>query len=186
MKKYLQFLLVGLILGLFTEAELKLVAGIKPSGFIIAVFAYPVIMTLSYAGSRLLDRLVSSTWRADILHYLAAGFGGLAIEWTLLGNGPGSHAIQLGMFAMWTTFCFGPRILTRDFPAMGKSRKIFWAAFSIVAVLLTAIILLTPNPNARVVITVFGLSGTYIIWSIWLLILAWKTRQSCYKRSITA
>lgn len=173
----LQFLLIGLVLGLFTEVQLKLVAGINPPAFIVALFAYPVIVTVSYAGSRLLDRFVSSTWRGDVLHYAVAGFGGLAIEWVLLGNGPGSNAIQLGMFAMWTTFCFGPRILTRDSPLIKKARGRFWGAFATAAVLLTAVVLLAPSPKAKIVITVLGLSGTYMVWSGWLLILGWRTRQ---------
>lgn len=177
MMKYFQFLSVGLILGLFTEVQLKLIAGINPPAFIVALFAYPVIMTLSYATSRLIDRLVSSTWRGDVLQYLAAGFGGLAIEWGLLGNGPGSNAFQLGMFAMWTTFCFGPRILTRNSPMIKQACRQFWGAFTVAAVLLTATVLLAPDPNAKIVISVLGLSGTYVVWSVWLLLLGWRTRQ---------
>ena len=43
--RYFQFLGIGLILGLFTEVQLKLVAGINPPAFIVALFAYPVIVT---------------------------------------------------------------------------------------------------------------------------------------------
>lgn len=176
MKRYLQFVLIGLVLGLFTEVQLKLIAGINPPAFLVAVFVYPVLVTASFAFSRLLDRLISSTWRGDLLHYAGTGLGGLAIEWVLLGNGPGSNAIQLGMFAMWTTFCFGPRILTRRSPVIERGRRRFWSAFAIAAVLLTAIVLLTPNLKARIVIVVLGLSGTYMVWSGWLLTLAWRTR----------
>ncbi|QDT97802.1 hypothetical protein [Gimesia aquarii] len=178
MKGYFQFLLTGLVLGLFTEAELKLVAGVNPPAFKIALFAYPVIMTISYAGSKLVDHFISSKWRGDILHYIAAGFFGLMVEWTLLGNGPGSNALQIGMFAMWTTFCFGPRILTRNSPVIEKGRRKFGSAFLITAILLTTFILLTPSPKAKIVITVLGLSGTYLIWSLWLLILGWQSTRS--------
>jgi len=178
MTRYLRFLLIGLVLGLFTEIELKLIAGIKPSAFIVAVFAYPVIVSLSYMASRFIDRLVSSTWRADVLHYVGAGLGGLAFEWVLLGNGPGSNAIQLGMFAMWTTFCFGPRVLTRDSRLIEKVSRRFWIAFGIAAAVLTAFVLMASGPDARVVISVLGLSGTYMVWSVWLLILAWRTCES--------
>jgi len=177
MKTYWRFLWIGLILGLFTEFELKLVAGINPPAFIIALFAYPILLSLAYAGSRFLDRFVSSTWKGDVLHYIASGLGGLAIEWGLLGNGPGSNAIQLGMFAMWTTFCFGPRVLTRNAAVIDKARRWFWTAFGIAAVLLTVMALLMPSPEAKLVIVVLSLSGTYLIWSIWLLYLAWKSRR---------
>lgn len=111
MTNLFRFVLIGLVLGLYTEVQFKLIAGIMPSTFIVTVFVYPVIVTLSYVGRRLIDRLILSTWKGDILHYMAAGLGGLGIEWVLLGNGPESNAFQLGMFAMWMTFCFGPRIL---------------------------------------------------------------------------
>jgi len=186
MTKYLRFLLIGLVLGLFTEIELKLIAGIKPSAFIVAVFVYPVIVSLSYLASTFIDRLVSSTWRGDILHYVGAGLGGLAFEWVLLGNGPGSNAIQLGMFAMYTTFCFGPRVLTRDSRLIEKSGRTFWVAFGMAAVVLTAIVLMVPGPGARIVIAVLGLSGTYMVWSGWLLILAWRTRESACVEESTA
>ncbi|QDU11460.1 hypothetical protein [Gimesia aquarii] len=178
MKNYLQFLLTGLILGLFTEVELKLIAGINPSMFITVLFAYRVILTMSYAGSKLLGRFISSQWKGDLLHYSAAGFFGLAIEWILLGNGPGSNSLQLGMFAMWTTFCFGPRILTRDSPAIKKDRRKFWIAFAVAAMLITTVVLLAPHLKAKIVITALALSGTYLIWSIWLLILVWQSNRN--------
>jgi hypothetical protein len=176
MKAYWRFLLTGLILGLFTEFEFKLVAGIKPHTFMIAVLCYPVIVSLAYAGSRFLDRVVSSTWKGDVLHYLASGLGGLAIEWNLLGNGPESNAFQLGMFAMWTTFCYGPRVLTRDSPLIEKAGRRFWQAFGIAAVLITVIVLLAPSPQVKIVLAVVGMSATNMVWSSWLLILGWRTR----------
>lgn len=177
MTTYWRFLFMGLVLGLFTEIQLKLVAGIRPSGFVIALIAYPVIVSLAYAGSRFLDRRVSSTWRGDVVHYLASGLGGLAIEWGLLGNGPSSNAFQLGMFAMWTSFCFGPRVLTRTSLLIAKPKQWFWIVYGIAALVLTTIVVLTPSPNAKLVISVLGLSGTYLVWSIWLLILGWRSRQ---------
>ena len=87
MRRYLHFLLIGLLLGLFTEVQLKLVAGINPPAFLIALAAYPVILSLFYVLSRLIDRWVATGWNGDLLHYALAGFGGLAVEWTLLGNG---------------------------------------------------------------------------------------------------
>lgn len=178
MGQYVRFLLFGLLLGLFTEAELKLVAGIKPQAFWIALAAYPVIVSLAYGLSRLLDRLIAARWRADLVHYALVGIGGLSVEWFLLGNGPGSNAFQPGMFAMWTTFCFGPRVLARPAPGIARAKRAFWVAFSVVAVLLTAAVLLTPDPNARVVVVVLGLSASYIVWSLWLLVMAWRSREA--------
>lgn len=175
--RYLKFLRVGLLLSLFTEFELKIVAGLKPQAFIAAVIAYPVILSGVYWFSRSLDRWVSSLWKADVLHYLAGGFGGLAFEWILLGNGPGSNALQLGMFAMWTTFCFGPRVLTRELPDMARRIRIFWRCYFIAGVILTLVLLAIPDRNAKIVIAVFGLSGTYLVWSIWLLVLAWQSQR---------
>ena len=87
MRRYLRFLAVGLVLGLFTEAQLKLVAGISPPAFLIAL----------------------------------------------------------------------------------------------VAVVLTAAILLTPDPKAGLVIAVIGLSASYGLWSLWLLALGWKSRSAAGK-----
>ena len=177
MKIYVSLLVVGLVLGLFTEIELKLVAGIKPSGFVPALFLYPIIVSMAFVASRFIDWAVSSRWKGDLLHYVGAGIAGLGIEWILLGNGPGSNAFQLGMFAMWTTFCFGPRILTRD-PIVGSPRaRRFWIAFVIASTLLTiAVLVATGKP--KVVVAVLGLSAAYMLWSLWLLRLAWISRHS--------
>jgi hypothetical protein len=175
MKAYGKFVVSGLILGLFMEVELKLVAGIQPTTFVITLFAYPVLVSLAFAGSWLLDQTVRSTWRGDVIHYIASGLGGLVIEWTLLGNGPGSNALQWGMFAMWTTFCFGPRVLIRQSEIMGTSVWRFWMAFAVAAVVLTTCILLSSNPQAKFVIAVLGLSISYLIW--WLLRMGWRSRS---------
>ena len=181
MRRYLRFLAVGLVLGLFTEAQLKLVAGINPPALLIALVVYPVLLSLSYALSVALDRLVSSTWRGDLLHYGPVGVFGLAFEWLVLGNGPASNAFQPGMFAMWTTYGFGPRVLTRSSPAIDRAKRSFWIAFALVALLLTAAILLTPAPKAGLVIAVIGLSASYGLWSLWLLALGWKSRSAAGK-----
>lgn len=177
MARYFRFLAIGLVLGLFTEVQLKLIAGINPPAFIIAVIVYPLVLTLFYAISNWIDRRMSSVWKGDLLHYAVVGVFGLAFEWTLLGNGPGSNAIQLGMFAMWTTFGFGPRVLTRASSLVGKNRRVFWWAFAVVGALLTASILMASAPGANVVVAVIGLSITYAVWSAWLLVIAWKARH---------
>ena len=174
---YLRFLAVGLILGLFTEIELKLVAGIKPSSFVPALFLYPIIVSMAFLTSRFLDRAVSSPWKGDLLHYVGAGLAGLAIEWMLLGNGPDSNAFQLGMFGMWTTFCFGPRILVRAPIVTGPSARRFWMAFAMACVLITVAVVVA-NGKTKVVVAVLGLSAAYIVWSLWLLRLAWTSRSS--------
>jgi len=166
-----------LILGFVTEAEFKLVAGINPSAFVVTLFAYTIIPTLSYCGHRGVNRRLRSVWRGDVLHYAASGLDGLAIEWTLLGNHPGSNTLQLGMFAMWTTFCFGPRMLTREATLLQAARRRFWLAFGAVTVALTSIIALAPSREAKVVLAVLGLSGANMVWSVWLLAMAWRSRR---------
>ena len=89
---YLHFLAIGLILGLFTEVQLKLIAGINPPAFAIALAAYPVILTLFY----LLSRNIRPSWKGDLTFYFLVGLAGLAFEWFLLGNGPQSNALQAG------------------------------------------------------------------------------------------
>jgi len=177
MKRYFRFLGTGLVLGLFLEVELKRIAGVNPQGFIVTLFAYPMLVTLFYAWSRMIDKFVISAWRGDILHYVTVGFGGLMLEWIFLGNGPGSNAFQLGMFAMWTTWGFGPRILTRDSLAAGKRHLRFWRAFTIVAIVLTVTILLLPDPKIKLVISIVALTITYMIWSAWLLICGWQDHR---------
>lgn len=174
---YLRFLGVGLVLGLFTEIELKLVAGVKPSTFVPALFLYPIIVSISFGVSRFLDRITSSRWKGDVLHYFGSGIAGLAFEWILLGNGPGSNAFQLGMFAMWTTFCFGPRILVREPIVSTALARRFWMTFTITSILLTIVVVVATG-KARVVVAVLGLSAAYIVWSLWLLRLAWVSRNA--------
>ncbi len=175
MRTYGRFLAVGLTLGLFTEFVLKLVARAKPSGFVIVVIAYPIIVSFAYAASRLIDHIVASRWIGDMLHYAGSGIGGMAIEWTLLGNGPGSNAFQLGMFAMWTTFCFGPRILTRETVIATPRARRFWIAFVLIGTLITvAVLAATGKP--KIVLAVLTLSAAYLLWSLWLLRLAYQDR----------
>lgn len=175
MARYLHFLLAGMVLGLFTEALFKLAAGIHPEAFPITLVVYPILLTVAYLGGGLVNRFVESTLRADLITYFGAGIIGLAIEWTLLGNGPGSNAIQIGMFAMWTTFCFGPRVLTR--PATRSMRRWFWGAFVGVALVITPLVLILPNPKARVVVAVLAMTASNLIWSAWVGGMAWRTRH---------
>lgn len=177
MRGYLRFLAAGLTLGLFTEFALKIVGGVNPKSFIAALLFYPLIVSAAYGASAALSRALKSVWKADLSHYLLSGTGGLAFEWTLLGNGPGSNAFQLGMFAMWTTFCFGPRILSRRDPQLELSRRRFWRFFAVAAALLTAVGLLVSDPKPRIVAIVLGLSAIYLALSLWLLGLAWRTRR---------
>ena len=178
MTKYLRFVLIGLVLGLNAEVQLKLIAGIKPSGFVVALFAYPVILSLSYFFSKAVDRLVSSAWKGDVCHYLVVGLFGLSVEWILLGNGPQSNAFQPGMFAMWTTFCFGPRILTLNSSIVIKAARKFWGVFVVSAALLAVTVLLMADAKVRIVMSVLGLSGIYILLSVWLLTIAWRARRA--------
>jgi len=134
-------------------------------------------LTFFYATSRIIDRLVTSSFKADTLHYLVVGTIGLAVEWTWLGNGPGSNAWQLGMWAMWTTWGFGPRVLTRDSAVLAQGRKRFWRAFVTVAILLSGAVLIATNPKFKLVVSVTALSASYLVWSVWLLILGWRSRH---------
>ena len=54
----------------------------------------------------------------------------------------------------------------------------FWIAFVVAAAILTAGVLAAPGRDGRIVIAVLGLSGNYMVWSGWLLILALRTRES--------
>ena len=170
---------MGLVLGLYTEVQFKLLARINVQAFLSALVLYPVILTVAYVAQKYIDRLSLSPWKADVLCYMAAGIGGLGVEWGLLGNGPGSNANQLGMFAMWTTFCFGPRVLTRDSSLSQAARRTFWRAFGLTAVLLAAVVLVVQTPEAKIVIAVLGLSGTYLVWSVWMLVLARRSHPTC-------
>ena len=177
MRSWLRFVGIGMVLGLFSEAELKLVAGINPRAFGITLIAYPVILTVGYGAHKLTDQLVRWRWLADLVFYLASGVVGLYVEWTLLGNDLQSNAFQPGMFAMWTTFLFGPRILTREAPSLRGPRRWFWRVFIVLAVVLTLLIGSISDYDARVVIAVWALSAVYLVWSLWLLALAWHAKE---------
>jgi hypothetical protein len=119
--------------------------------------------------------MIRSRRRADLVHYVFAAFFGLLFEWTVLGNGPGSNAFQLGMIAMWTTFCFGPRILTRDEANLTLSSRRFWRFFAVTAIGLAVMTLLISNPKARLVVSVVVLSAQYMVMSAWLLSISWRS-----------
>ena len=178
MKFLFKFIVIGAILGLFTEFVFKILAKGNYQVFMTAVTMYPFVIALSYALHRFLDRRVKSRQKADFFHYFMVGTGGLMFEWVVIGYGPGSGAFQLGMFAMWTTFCFGPRILTRDSEVVKRSLRWFWGFFGISAAIISFLVAIAKVKGAKIVIAVYGLSAMYIPISIWLLVLAWRSNRN--------
>ena len=171
---YWRFLGMGLVLGLATEIQLKLNAGLNPRGLLIAVVVYPFLITLSFLASKVLDRFINADKRADLIHYLAAGCFGLAFEWILLGNGPDSNASQLGMFAMWTTFCFGPRVLSRKTAEATKVRRLFWVFFALFMGAIGLLGMALPHPEVRFVVIIVATIVAYVFLSFWLLVIVWR------------
>lgn len=175
MRRFSRFLFIGLLLGLFTEIQLHLVARINPGALIMAGSSYPVIVSLAHLLSQWLDRLMASRWSADVLHCAACGGAGLAVEGTVLGNGPESPAFQPGMFAMWTVSGFGPHLLTRDSGFLQQAGRQFWAVYAVASLLLTGLVLWGTTHEAKLAVAIWGLSATYIVWSVWLFRLGWRT-----------
>jgi len=172
---FLRFVATGYAFGIGVEIQYRLIGRFNPQALVAAIFLYPFILSFAWLGQKVIDKCVSRRLIADIACYFTCGISGLAIEWTLLGNSPSANpnAIQIGMFCMWTTFCFGPRLLVRTDEATHRLRRRIWQFFGAYFVLSTVIGLLIPAPQTRFVVIIFVSVAAYIginVLLLWLMI----------------
>lgn len=112
MKKFLQFLLLGLLTAAIGEWQFSVFLRNDLDNFIGSLF----FNTLYLAGVYVLTRPLLNTLRDRpkfILVYAGFfGLTGLMVEWFLIGNSPwgNPHASQIGMFAYWACMVLVPLI----------------------------------------------------------------------------
>ncbi|MCB9924883.1 MAG: hypothetical protein H6822_22070 [Planctomycetaceae bacterium] len=175
MKKFLRFVATGYVFGIGVEIQYRLMGRFNPQALAAAIFLYPFILSFAWLGQKVIDKCVSRRLVADIACYFACGISGLAIEWILLGNSPSANpnAIQIGMFCMWATFCFGPRLLIRQDDSTRRLRRRVWQFFGAYFALSTVIGLLIPAPQTRFVVIILVSVAAYIginVLLLWLMI----------------
>lgn len=183
MSTYRRFVLTGCTLGLAVEIQYRIFGRFNPGALAAAVVAYPLLVSLSYVGSRWLDRRFVSRpsddgrrWsqrKADMVWYFVCGFAGLAFEWIVLGNSPGANpqAFQSAMFSMWVTFCYGPRVLTRDDEKRPALKRAVWRVLGAWFVVSSLCGMLIPDPKARFVAILLLSFGAYYVMNgllIWI------------------
>jgi hypothetical protein len=156
----------------------------NPQALAAAVFLYPIILSLAWVGQRLIDRWIHRRLTADITCYFASGVTGLAVEWLLLGNSPAGNpnAIQIGMFCMWTTFCFGPRLMVRQDDSTRSLRRRIWMFFGGYFALSTVLGLLIPAPQTRFVLIILTSVAAYLGMNgllLWLMVKQHRNRPEC-------
>ena len=156
MKNFIKFLAVGYVFALGVEVQYRLLGRFNPKALAAAIFLYPFILSLAWLGGRLIDRMIRRQLTADIFCYFACGVVGLAVEWFFLANSPAANpnASQIGMFCMWTTFCFGPRLLVRGDGSTRSLRRKIWMFFGGYFVVSTVLGLLIPAPKTRFVVII--------------------------------
>ena len=182
MMNCLRFVAVGYIFALGVEIQYRLLGRFNPQALAAAIFLYPIILSLAWLGERLIDRWIRRQLTADIVCYFACGVTGLAVEWLLLGNSPAANpnAFQIGMFCMWTTFCFGPRLLVRDDDSTRSLRRRIWMFFGGYFVLSTVLGLLIPALQARFVVIILTSVAAYLGMNgllLWLMVKQHRFRE---------
>lgn len=188
MKNYIRFLAFGYVFALGVEVQYRLFGRFNPQALTAAVLLYPIILSLAWLGGWLIDRRIRRQLTADIICYFACGVTGLAVEWLLLGNSPAANpnAFQIGMFCMWTTFCFGPRLLVRDDDSTRSLRRRIWMLFGGYFALSTAFGLLIPAPQVRFVLIILTSVATYLAMNgllLWLMVQQHRFREECMCKS---
>ena len=177
---FIRFVATGYVFAIGVEIQYRLIGRFNPQALAAAIFLYPFILSFAWLGQKVIDKCVSSQLRADITCYCACGLSGLAVEWTLLGNSPAANpnAIQIGMFCLWTTFCFGPRLLVRKDDSNRRLRKRIWQFFGVYFVLSTVISLLIPAPQTRFVVIILVSVAAYIGMNVLLLWLMFRQHRN--------
>jgi len=171
---YWKFVATGCVLGLFIEAEFRLLGRFNPGAMCFAMVCYPMFVSLAYLGSRLIDRFVRHQFAGDLLHYFSCGLFGLAVEWTLLGNSPWGNpkAVQSAMFCMWAAFCFGPRVLLRNAEQRWLLRKLIWWLLAGYGVVSIGVAIAIRDPQQRFVVILLSTMAVYFVINILLALLA--------------
>jgi len=100
------------------------------------IILFPVLLTIVYHTSKLLDRLFCRDATRELAHCLVYGCVGLMLEWFLMGLAPWSNpnanpalmlVFQLGMFSFWATVAFAPRLILGSGELNRKvGRRILW------------------------------------------------------------
>ena len=92
----------------------------------------------------------------------------------------GSPLVKRGKFCMWTTFCFGPRLLVRDNESTRPLRRRIWMFFGAYFALSTVLGVLIPAPQTRFVVIIltsvaayFGMNGLLL----WLMVKQHRIRK---------
>jgi len=180
MKNYVRFVAIGYIFAIGVEIQYRLIGRFNPQALVAAIFLYLFILSFAWLGQKVIDKCVSRRLTADIASYVACGLSGLAVEWVLLGNSPAANpnAIQIGMFCMWTTFCFGPRLLIRQDDSTRLLRRRTWQFFGAYFVLSTIIGLLIPAQPTRFVVMILVSVAAYIGMNILLLWLMFRQHRN--------
>jgi hypothetical protein len=175
MKNYIKFVAIGYVFALGVEVQYRLLGKFNPKALAAAIFLYPIILSFAWLGGRLIDRRIHRQLTADIVCYFACGLTGLAVERLLLGNSPAANpnAYQIGMFCMWTTFCFGPRLLIRCDDSTRPLRRRIWMFFGAYFAVSTVLGLLIAAPQARFVVIILTSVAAYLgmnVLLIWLMV----------------
>lgn len=171
---YWKYVATGCVLGLFIEAEFRLLGRFNPGAMCFAMICYPIFVSLAYLGSRLIDRFVRHQFAGDLIHYFSSGLFGLAVEWTLLGNSPWGNpkAVQSAMFCMWAAFCFGPRVLLRNAQQRSLPRRLVgWllAGYGVVSI---GVAIALRDPQQRFVVILLSTMAVYFVINILLALVA--------------
>lgn len=133
MKAYLKFVAIGSVFAAAEEFLTVVVLRHDVGAFVVTLLlVFPVFLTLAWATSWLLRRVLPSHAIHLLVHYVLYGSVGLAFEWFVIGLSPWSNPeanpllmflFQLGMFSFWTTVAFAPLLFVYADPMSRKTRR---------------------------------------------------------------
>lgn len=136
MQKYLAFLAIGSFFSTIEEfLTIVAVRHDKPTFVFTTIIVWPVVLSIVYWTSRLLDRRFPTEQSREVAHLVVYGAVGLLTEWFLmaphlapwrmLGQAPVLLVLlfQLGMCAFWTTVTTAPRLFLNADESHRRTRK---------------------------------------------------------------
>jgi hypothetical protein len=160
MKKFLAFIAIGSLFSTVEEFLTIVAVRHELHTFIFTtIIVWPVVLTIVYGTSRLLDRCFGSERTREIAHFLVYGAVGLLTEWFLMAphlapwrmlqqlSLPLVLGFQLGMGSFWTTVTTAPRFFINPDERHRRTAKRILRLYLPYFMAVYPIVFLIPHPS---------------------------------------
>ena len=178
MKKYFNFVLVGLLYTVPPEFLNQVVVHGIFLGYLNTLFINFLLLSFGYYVNVNVDRIFRRR-SAAVYYYLFFGFFGVMFEWFIIGNSPWKNpdASQITMFSYWAGLFLVPRILidnNKKIKIIKKSLIGFYLVFSVIMLIVGISVPYTSAPYFIVLSWIIG----YNFMNVFYFIYFFKIRKS--------